>query len=155
MATVGEGGDASLQDKLQVQVSSSMREALDKSTSILSNLHRLSSYLDVMSSMLSAPERLKNALHQIQTIRSDSASLLQTIYLGEIGLQSLQDISKTTGMTAGILPILSDSTLSMTTPPDPPPSSDGNLFDEGSGFSLGKRNGDGISIDAEPPTKKS
>lgn len=148
MATAGEGGDAaSLQDKLQVQVASSMREALDKSTSILSNLHRLSSYLDVMSSMLSAPERLKNALHQIQTIRSDSASLLQTIYLGEIGLQSLQ----TASMTAGILPILSDSALSI--PPDPP--SHGNLFDEGSGFSLGKRNGDGISIDAEPPTKKS
>ena len=47
----GEAAESGLQDKLRDQVSSSVREALSKSTTILSNLHRLSSYLDVMSAV--------------------------------------------------------------------------------------------------------
>ena len=112
MAT--EEAEISLQDKLQEQVSSSVKEALDKSTAILSNLHRLSSYLDVMNAMLSQPDRLKNALDQIQNIRSDCAALLQTIYLGEIGLQSLQDVGKATSMT-GMMPLFSDALSSSPT----------------------------------------
>ena len=113
MAT-SESSDMSLQEKLQGQVAASVREALDKSTTILSNLHRLSSYLDVMSTMLSSADRVKNAHEQIQTIRADCASLLQTMYLGEIGLQSLLDMIKTTGLS-GLMPtIFTDSLTSGT-----------------------------------------
>lgn len=154
MATAGENGETSLQDKLQEQVASSVREALDKSTSILSNLHRLSSYLDVMSSMLSAPDRLKSALDQIQAVRSDCASLLQTIYLGEIGIQSLQDIGKATSMAAGMLPMLSDNLSITTVTPSAPPPPDTPIFDEGSDFILDKRHEEDL-IDGEPPPKKS
>lgn len=143
-------GEGSLQDKLQDQVASSVREALDKSTAILSNLHRLSSYLDVMNSMLSSPSRLKNSLDQIQTIRSDCASLLQTIYLGEIGLQSLQDVGKATSMT-GMIPIFSDN-LSMTT--SSVVGRTESLFDDGGEFTLEKGQAEDLSDD-EPPSKKS
>lgn len=138
-------GEISLQDKLQEQVSSSVREALDKSTAILSNLHRLSSYLDVMNTMLSQPDRLKTALDQIQNIRSDCATLLQTIYLGEIGLQSLQDVGKATSM-AGIMPLFSDtlaSTHTVTTPTIPAEV----LFDDVTRHTE--------NLNEEPSTKKS
>lgn len=146
-------GDSSLQDKLQEQVTASVREALDKSTSILSNLHRLSSYLDVMSSMLTTPDRLKNALDQVQNVRSDCASLLQAIYLGEIGLQSLQDIGKGTGVSGGVVPIFSDGGLANNS--SITASSSEALFnDNGEEFSLGKRR-DGNASNDEPLSKKS
>ena len=44
---------------------------------------------------------LKNALQQIQSVRTDSSSLLQTIYLGEIGLQSMADVMKTSSSPGG------------------------------------------------------
>ena len=47
----GDAPESGLHDKLRDQVASSVKEALTKSTAILSNLHRLSSYLDVMSAM--------------------------------------------------------------------------------------------------------
>lgn len=144
--------DASLQEKLREQVATSVREALDKSTAILSNLHRLSGYLDVMSTMMSSPDRLKNALDQIQTVRSDCASLLQTIYLGEIGLQSLQDVGKTT--MSNMMPMFSDtmSTGSTVTPSIPGESC---FFDDGgTSITLGKRPGNSLD-DEEPNNKKS
>jgi uncharacterized Zn-finger protein len=126
--------EVSLHDKLQEQVTTSVRDALEKSTSILSNLHRLSSYLDVMNAMLSHPDRLKNSLDQIQSIRSDCASLLQTIYLGELGLQSLQDITKTTSVMSTMMePLFSDSLSNNTH------HSDDALFQEDESISLGKR----------------
>ncbi len=53
---------------------------------------------------------------QIKEIRTDAASLLQTVYLAEIGIQSLQDIDKggvinSTPFTTGIMPML-DATRS-------------------------------------------
>ena len=96
-----------LHEKLREQVASSVHDALQKSTTILSNLHRLASYLDVMNSLPSSGERLKNALDQVQTVRSDCASLLQTIYLGEIGHQSLQDVGKSS--LQSLLPIISEA----------------------------------------------
>ena len=51
MATGGDPPENGLHEKLREQVAASVKEALNKSTTILSNLHRLSSYLDVMSAM--------------------------------------------------------------------------------------------------------
>ena len=52
---------------------------------------------------------LKNALQQIQSVRTDSSSLLQTIYLGEIGLQSMADVLKTTSSGGAALSVFSGS----------------------------------------------
>ena len=51
MAVSNDLSDTGLHDKLREQVAASVKEALNKSTAILSNLHRLSSYLDVMGAM--------------------------------------------------------------------------------------------------------
>ena len=44
----GGGGGGGLQDRLKEQVSASVREALERTTSILSNIHRVQSYLDIL-----------------------------------------------------------------------------------------------------------
>ena len=88
-----------LHERLREQVTLSIRESLEKATSVLSNLHRVQSYFDVIRNISPSrgagggthtTEGIKNALEQIRTIRSDAATLLQTVYLTEIGLQSLQ-----------------------------------------------------------------
>ena len=109
-----------LQDKLKDQVSLSIKESLEKATAILSNLYRVHSYLEVLKELNpshsgTAPgsEGVKNALEQIQGIRNDTATLLQSIYLTEIGLQSLQDVHikpSATGssLTSASVPLLTD-----------------------------------------------
>ena len=47
----GGGGGGGLQDRLKEQVSASVREALERTTSILSNIHRVQSYLDILRTM--------------------------------------------------------------------------------------------------------
>lgn len=103
-----------LQDKLQ--------EALDKATRVLSNLHRVQSYLEIIKTVspnTRAPsdEVVKNALEQMRIIRTDTAGLLQTVYLTEIGLQSLQDFSKqgAGGDLSTLMPVVMNS--SGVTPP--------------------------------------
>lgn len=109
-----------LHDRLKDQITISIKESLDKATMVLSSLHRVHSYLDVLKSMPSfrsgsGSEGLKGALEQVRSIRTDAAALLQTIYLTEIGLQSLQDVDKqapsvcATTSEVTILPILGDS----------------------------------------------
>ena len=109
-----------LHDKLKDQISISIKESLDKATSVLSNLHRVHSYLDVLKTMPSfqsdsGGEGLKGALEQVRSIRTDAAALLQTIYLTEIGLQSLHQVDKpassvgTTPSQVTLLPVLADS----------------------------------------------
>ena len=110
-----------LQDKLKEQISVSIAESLDKATSVLSSLHRVQSYLDVLKSLPSFRSGLKSALDQVRSIRTDAATLLQTIYLTEIGLQSLQDVDNKQGTAAtntasaatatpvALFPILGDS----------------------------------------------
>jgi len=94
-----------LQDKLE--------EALEKATRVLSNLHRVQSYLEIIktvSPQSGAPSNdvVKNALEQMRIIRTDTAALLQTVYLTEIGLQSLQDFSKqgSTGNLSNLMPVV-------------------------------------------------
>ena len=103
-----------LSDRLKEQVAVSIRDALGKATNVLSNLHRVQSYLDIICSL--PPTRsndiVKNAVEQVKTARNDAASLLQTVYLTEIGLQSLQDFDKqgSGGMSvSSFMPILGDS----------------------------------------------
>jgi len=52
------------------QVSSSVKESVDRTTSILSNLHRVHSYLDILSNMNSprASYGIKNALDQVGVV---------------------------------------------------------------------------------------
>ena len=109
-----------LNEKLKDQVAVSIKDSLNKATSILSNLHRVQSYLDVVKTMPTSragghsSEGIKNALEQIRTVRTDTATLLQTIYLTEIGLQSLQDFDKqgqgssSSGGLSSLMPILSE-----------------------------------------------
>ena len=148
---------SNLQDKLRDQIGTSVKEALDKSTTILSNLHRLSSYLEVMNTVVASPEHFKSALDQIQTVRSDSASLLQTIYLGEIAIQSLQDVGKTP--LPGMLPMFSETLTSTINTSNSMTISTSNDGDPNDLFSdqvvtLGKRSGAGHMED-EPQPKKS
>ena len=81
-----------LQERLKDQVSVSIKEALDKANTVLTNLHRVQSYLDVIRILSThrSGDVIKNALEQIHAARNDTATLLQHIYLTEIGLQSLQ-----------------------------------------------------------------
>ncbi len=112
-----------LHEKLKDQVAVSIKESLEKATTVLSGLHRLQSYLDVFKSM--APSRgiaggqhgsegLRSALEQIRSVRNDTATLLQTVYLTEIGLQSLLESRGGGGGSSGgneltsIMPILGD-----------------------------------------------
>ncbi len=107
-----------LHEKLKDQVAVSIKDSLEKATTVLSSLHHLQSYLEVFKSMTPVrgitggqhgSEGLRNALEQIRTVRNDTATLLQTVYLTEIGLQSLQE---TRGGSSGgndlssIMPIL-------------------------------------------------
>ena len=90
-----------LQDRLKDQVAVSIKESLCKATTVLSSLHRVHSYLDVLRSLPSlhsggGGEGLKSALEQVRAIRTDTAALLQTIYLTEIGLQSLEQVDRPT-----------------------------------------------------------
>ena len=52
------------------QVISSVKESVDRTTSVLSNLHRVHSYLDILSNMSSnrASYGLKNALDQVGVV---------------------------------------------------------------------------------------
>ena len=97
-----------LHEKLKDQVTLSIKEALDKATAVLSNLHRVQSYLDVIKTMTpsrgaSHVEGVHRALDQVKSIRNDTATLLQTIYLAEIGLQSMHEVDK------HAVPILGDT----------------------------------------------
>jgi hypothetical protein len=109
-----------LHNKLKDQISISIKESLDKATSVLSSLHRVHSYLDVLKTMSSfqsgnGGEGLKGALEQVRSIRTDAAALLQTIYLTEIGLQSLHHVDKqvpnigTTPSQVTLLPVLDEA----------------------------------------------
>ena len=102
-----------LQERLKDQVSVSIKEALDRANTVLTNLHRVQSYLDVIR-ILSTPRSgdvIKNALEQIHAARNDTATLLQHIYLTEIGLQSLQDF----GNGAGLIGVSSGGTTTSST----------------------------------------
>lgn len=81
-----------LTERLKEQVSASIQDALSKATSVLSNLHRVQSYLDVLQSLpvSRAGDVIKSAVEQVKGMRADTATLLQTVYLTEIGLSSLQ-----------------------------------------------------------------
>ena len=90
-----------LHERLRDQISESIKESLSKATAVLSSLHRVHSYLDVLKSVPSlhmdgGGEGVKGALDQVRAIRTDTAALLQTIYLTEIGLQSLEQVDKST-----------------------------------------------------------
>ena len=94
-----------LHDKLKDQVTLSIKGALDKATAVLSNLHRVQSYLDVIKTMTpsrpaSHVEGIRGALDQVKSIRNDTAAMLQTVYLAEIGLQSMQEFDKHTSPLA-------------------------------------------------------
>ena len=56
-----------LQDRLKEQVSVSVKEALERTTTILSNLHRVHSYLDIICNVSSPRDGhgVKNALDQV------------------------------------------------------------------------------------------
>ena len=108
-----------LHDRLKDQIGISIKESLDKATSVLSSLHRVHSYLDVLKTMPpfrvgTGRDGLKNALEQVQTIRLDAATLLQTIYLTEIGLQSLQEFDKQGSSSVTVVPMLGESINSST-----------------------------------------
>lgn len=108
-----------LHDKLKDQIAVSIKDSLTKATTVLSSLHRVHSYMDVLQTMPSrfgsggGGEGIRNALEQVRAIRNDAAALLQTIYLTELGLQSLRDVEKTTPTTSSsnvtIVPILGSS----------------------------------------------
>ena len=147
--TTDHGSEMSLQEKLQGQVASSVKEALEKSTSILSNVHHLSNFI-APGKMGGSIQRVKSAHEQIQIIRANCASLLQTMYLGEIGLQSLLDMLK----TSSLMPHMFSDSLSSTSIP---PSTNGSdhaetMFDDDS--ILGKHTLD-HSLDEESVAKKS
>ena len=91
MTSTSEGQEP-LQERLKDQVSVSIKEALDRANTVLTNLHRVQSYLDVIRILSThrSSDVIKNALEQIHAARNDTATLLQHIYLTEIGLQSLQ-----------------------------------------------------------------
>lgn len=57
-----------VQERLKEQVGVSVKEALEKTTGILSNLHRVQSYLYVVNTVSSAPgtQGLRNALQQVR-----------------------------------------------------------------------------------------
>ena len=105
-----------LHDKLRDQISVSIKESLSKATAVLSSLHRVHSYLDVLKSVSSlhvsrSEEGVKEALVQVRAIRTDTAALLQTIYLTEIGLQSLEQVDKPSASSAHevtVVPIISN-----------------------------------------------
>lgn len=149
---------SNLQEKLRDQIATSVKEALDKSTTILSNLHRLSSYLEVMNTVAASTEHFKSALDQIQNVRSDSASLLQTIYLGEIAIQSLQDVGKTS--LSGMLPLFSETLTSTIATSNSMTISTSNDEDPNDIFSdpvvtLGGKRPDSGHLEDEPQPKKS
>lgn len=93
---------------------------------------------------------LKNALQQIQSVRTDSSSLLQTIYLGEIGLQSMADVSKTASPGGG-----SGAALSMFSSSADPvaENSHDDMYADTEGDSLGKHSSPQAD-DNQPKSKK-
>lgn len=60
-----------LQDRLKEQVAVSVKDALERTTTILSNLHRVQSYLDILQTMSSpsgGPQGgLKSAMLQVNS----------------------------------------------------------------------------------------
>ena len=120
-----------LHDKLKDQIAVSIKESLHKATTVLSSLHRVHSYLDILKSISlihsdggggGGGEGIKSALDQVRAIRTDAAALLQTIYLTEIGLQSLQDVDKPASGTQSevtIVPILGNSINNSSLPDNP------------------------------------
>ena len=62
-----------LQDRLKEQVAVSVKDALERTTAILSNLHRVQSYLDILQTMSTSPSGgaqggLKNAMLQVNSV---------------------------------------------------------------------------------------
>ena len=101
----------SLHDHLKEQVSSSIKDALEKATSVLSNLHRVQSFLHLIQTLSPAHSNgvVKSALEQVKAVRNDTATLLQTVYLTEIGFQSLQDFGGGPNSLSSLIPILGDT----------------------------------------------
>lgn len=150
-----------LNDRLKEQVTVSIQEALHKATSVLSGLHRVHSYLDIIFSESLPPSRtneiVKNAVDQANTARNDAASLLQTVYLTEIGLQSIQDSGKhrTTSSVSSFTSILGDSLNNSSIIPSAPIT--GSLekaADTVLGLEGGDLNFSTSGNDVEPSTKK-
>ena len=106
-----------LHEKLKAQIGVSIKDSLTKATTVLSSLHRVHSYMDVLQSMPSfqtgggGGEGIRSALEQVRAIRNDAAALLQTIYLTELGLQSLRDVEKTPTTSSRIVPILGGNSI--------------------------------------------
>lgn len=115
-----------LQERLKDQVSVSIKEALDRANAVLTNLHRVQSYLDVIRILSTARsgDVVKNALEQIHAARNDTATLLQHIYLTEIGLQSLQGF----GNGAGLMGVSAGSGVATTTSTSSPASTFSSLM---------------------------
>ena len=104
-----------IHDKLRDQISVSIEESLAKATAVLSGLHRVHSYLEVLKTLPTAGgEGAKGALEQVRDIRTETAALLQTIYLTEIGLQSLEKVNKFPLATSSagdvtVVPLIADT----------------------------------------------
>ena len=167
MAGINEFHEARfLRETLKEQVSVSIREALEKTTSVLSNLHRVQSYLDLIKSVpISRSEAgAKNALEQIRMVREDAATLLQTVCLSEIGLQSLQNYDRQGGAStdaSSMMPIFGD-TINIT-PTVPINSNDPSQDSSAEGLIMGLSSADdslsfvdpsGSVESSLPPTKK-
>lgn len=146
-----------LQDKLE--------EALEKATRVLSNLHRVQSYLEIIktvSPQSGAPSNdvVKNALDQMRIIRTDTAALLQTVYLTEIGLQSLQDYSKqgANGSLSNLMPVvMSNPDMASSVAMNGNQEEDGimvNLSEGGMSFSTSVNPPSSSADEMAPPLKK-
>ena len=101
--------------KFKGHVSASIRDSIDKATGVLSQLHRVQSYLDVLRSLSpargggAAAEGTKSALELIRGIRTDVAALLQTVYLTEISLLSMQEVGGAGAGLASLMPLFGES----------------------------------------------
>lgn len=110
---MASGGEGQQDTKFKGQVSASIRDSIDKATGVLSQLHRIQSYLDVLRSI--SPGRagddggVKSALEQIRSIRTDTAALLQTVYLTEISLLSMLEVGGGGAGLSALMPLFGDS----------------------------------------------
>ena len=107
-------GEGQQDTKFKGQVSASIRDSIDKATGVLSQLHRIQSYLDVLRSISpgrAGDDGIKSALEQIRTIRTDTAALLQTVYLTEISLLSMLEVGGGGAGLSALVPFFGESAI--------------------------------------------
>ncbi len=81
-----------MESRLKEQLSLSLSQAVNKASRVLGDLHKVKGFVSALDSLSgeSGLDIVRDAESTVKNIREETASLLQSVYLTEIALSSVQ-----------------------------------------------------------------